>query len=194
MPQTSECLHAWAHAAATRARTARVATAANTHDVRMGTRVDAAQSASWISTALPLTTCVMVWGLGDASPAHMPWLPIMHDLIGAAASAWTMLQLTLKWVILRRRRASKLSWPGPGLLVMYAMLTLQPALAIASSMLHGTRATLFWTPLPSVLPANPWVALQIDRVHGINAVALLGVITWQIGSALRSVLRQRDAR
>jgi cytochrome b561 len=73
---------------------------------------------------------------------------------------------------------------------MYAMLTLQPALAIASSMLRGTRTTLFWLPLPSELPTNPWVARQIDRVHGINAVVLLGVIAWQIGGALR----KRNAR
>lgn len=76
---------------------------------------------------------------------------------------------------------------------MYTLLTLQPMLAIASSMLHGTRATLFWIPLPSVLPVNQWVAVQVDRVHGINAIVLLGVIAWQVASALQTVLHQHNA-
>ena len=103
-----------------------------------------------------------------------------------------MLQIILKWVVLRDRLLKR-AWPGLSLVVMYALLTLQPVLAIASSMLHGTRATLFWIPLPSVLPVNPWAALQVDRAHGINAIVLLGVIAWQVASALRIVLYQHDA-
>jgi cytochrome b561 len=155
--------------------------------------VGASQSVNWVSTALPLTTCLIVWGSGEASPPHMEWLPIAHDLIGTAASAWTVLQLMLRWSILKGRWISKLSWPGLGLMSMYALLTLQPMLATASSMLHGTSATLFWIPLPSVLPENPSIALYVDRVHGINAIVLLGVIGWQVGSALGTLLRYRNA-
>ena len=137
-------------------------------------RLGAADSASWAGTALPLTACVAIWGIGDAAPAGVAWLTIAHGVIGTVASVWTVLQLAARWWAPRVSRPAVASWPKPRLLAIYALLVLQPMLAIASSMLHGGHTTLFGILLPSVLPVSQHAALQVDRLHGGNAIALPG--------------------
>jgi cytochrome b561 len=145
--------------------------------------LSAAESVSWAGTALPLTVCAAIWGIGDAAPAEVAWLTIAHGVIGTVASVWTVLQLALRWWAPRASRKATASWPKARLLAIYALLVLQPMLAIASSMLHGDHVTLFGILLPSVLPMNQQAALQVDRLHGGNAIALLALIALHIGSA-----------
>lgn len=144
----------------------------------------ASHSVSWAGTALPLTACAAIWGIGDAAPAQVAWLTIAHGVIGTIAFAWTILQLALRW---RSPRAAKAiaSRPKPKLVAIYALLVLQPLLAIASSMLHGDHATIFGVPVPSVLPMDPHAALQVDRLHGGNALLLLTLIALHVRDALR---------
>ena len=47
----------------------------------------AVQSVGWAGTALPLTACVAIWGIGDSAPAEVAWLAFAHGVIGTAASA-----------------------------------------------------------------------------------------------------------
>ncbi len=149
----------------------------------------AAKSVSWAGTALPLTACVAIWGIGDAAPAEVAWLTIAHGIIGTAASVWTVLQLALRWQAPKASSKAAASWPRPSLLAIYILLLLQPLLAIASSMLHGDNATLFGIPLPSVLPTDQHAALQVDRLHGGNALLLLALIAFHVGKALQSFRR-----
>ena len=147
----------------------------------------ASHSAGWAGTVLPLTACAAIWGIGDASPAGVAWLTLAHDVIGAAASAWTVLQLALRWHAPHATRRHADSRPKPMLVVIYALLVLQPLLAIAATMLHGDHATLFGIPLPSVLPVDRDAALQVSTLHGWNALLLLALIALQVGRVLRSL-------
>lgn len=158
---------------------------------RIASRIGAARSVGWISTGVPLATCVAVWGVGNVAVAQAPWLPVLHDAVGAAASVWTALQLALKGLRFRRARTGRFSWPTPGLLAMYALLILQPVLAAASSMLHGAQASMFGVPLPPVLRADPSLGRRVDLLHGLNALLLLSIIGWQITETLVAL---RDGR
>ena len=129
-------------------------------------RFGAQDTVSWAGTALPLVACAAIWGIGDASPAGVAWLTVAHGAIGTVASAWTVVQLALIWRTPRASRKAVLFWPRPRLLLIYALLVLQPLFAIASGMLHGDHVTLFGIPLPSVLPKDQHAALQLDRLHG----------------------------
>ena len=153
--------------------------------------IGAAQSISWAGTALPLAACATIWGLGSSSPATAAWLSFAHGLIGTAASAWTVLQLFHKWRTPRSLRKPVPFLSKASLLALYGLLAMQSLLAMAASMLHGEEATLFWIRLPSVLHANAIAAFEIDRLHGCNALLLLGLITMHIRGALRALRRQR---
>jgi hypothetical protein len=156
-------------------------------------RLDAAQSASWISTAVPLATCIMIWGVEGGPSTHIPWLTVLHDAVGTAASAWTALQIVLKGLALHRgrREIAKASWPHPGLLALCALMTLQPTLAIASSMLHGSRVTIFGVHIPSVLPVSPKVAGMVDQLHLFNGLILLSVIAVQVSLTFHAFMTYR---
>ena len=157
-------------------------------------RLSVSESAGWAGTALPLTACAAIWGIGDASPADVAWLTIAHDVIGTVATAWTALQLALRWRAPRVSGKTVASWPKPTLAVIYALLVLQPLLAIASSMLHGDHATLFGIPLPSVLPLDQHMARQVSRLHGGNALLLLALLTLHVGDGLRTLHRRSKQR
>jgi cytochrome b561 len=157
-------------------------------------RIGAARPMSWISTGVPLATCVAVWSVGDVAPTQAAWLPVLHDVVAAAASVWTALQLVVKGVQSRQARRTRFSWPTPGLLAMYAFLVLQPTLAVASSMLHGARASMFWVSLPTILPVDPILARRVDLLHGLNAVLLLCIIGWQITAAFLTLRFGRPGR
>jgi hypothetical protein len=64
--------------------------------VQAASRIGRAHSAGWIGTGVPLVTCIAVWGVGDAPAVQASWLPILHGVIFAAASVWTIFQLALK--------------------------------------------------------------------------------------------------
>jgi cytochrome b561 len=158
----------------------------------------ATQPAGWISTGGPLLVCIMIWGLEGGPATHKPWLTILHDVVGLAATLWTVLRMVLtgaiRRVYQRKVGAARLS---PDTLVLYALLLLQPTLALASSMLHGSRTTIFWIYVPSVLPASPLVAEFVDYAHLINTLALLAVIIvqiWTACAAQRCVGEGRDGR
>jgi hypothetical protein len=157
-------------------------------------RLDAVQSASWISTGVPLATCVMIWGVEGGPFTHAPWLTVLHDAVGAAASAWTALQIFLKGLALHRgrREIAKASWPHPGLMALCALMTLQPTLAIASSMLHGSPVTIFGVPVLSVLPVSLKLAGMVDQFHLFNALILLSVIAVQVGLTVHAFVTYPD--
>jgi cytochrome b561 len=137
--------------------------------------------------ALPLAACVAIWGIGDASVASVAWLPVLHKVIATSALAWTALRFIL------RQRGSGVSAVPPHLLerasliLLYALLALQPVLALAGSMLHGSDTTMFGFAVPSILPVNQPLALRIVHLHGWNAVLLLAMVVMHIVAALRKV-------
>jgi cytochrome b561 len=145
------------------------------------------QSIGWASMALPLVACVAIWGIGNASPASMTWLPTLHKLIAMCAFAWTALRF-----IGRSLRSPSPQFPAPlparaGLLTLYALLALQPALALTGSMLRGHATTLFGVAVPSILPVDPSLALRIDHLHAWNALLLLALISMHVVAELRRV-------
>lgn len=147
-------------------------------------RVGGTQSVGWAGTVLPLSACAAIWGIGDASATDVVWLTVAHDVIGTAASVWTVLQLGLKWRAPRAPRKAASSWPKPTLAVIYTLLVLQPLLAIAGAMLHGDHASLFGIGLPSILPVDQHAALQVSRLKGGNALLLLALIALHLGNVL----------
>lgn len=114
-------------------------------------------------------------------------------MIGTAASAWTVFQLALRWRAARTSRRAGAFWPKPSLIALYALLGLQPLIAVAASMLHGDQATLFGIKLPPVLPVDVNSAVQADRLHGAVAVLLLILIALQVEHAMR-MLRRRERK
>ena len=104
--------------------------------------------------------------------------------------AWTGFRLALSRRSAHVPRTVPRQLPSAGLLVLYALLVLQPVLAVAGGMLHGKDVTLFGMALPSILPINHPVALRIDELHGWNALLLLGLIAMQIAGAFRAMHRQ----
>ena len=148
------------------------------------------QAAGWAGTVLPLSACAAIWGIGDASAADVAWLTVAHDVIGTAASAWTILQLGLRWRTPRAPGKAAPSWPKPTLAAIYALLLLQPLLAIAGAMLHGDHASLFGIRLPSVLPVDQRAAFQVNRLKGGNALLLLALIAVHLGDTLLSLRRR----
>jgi cytochrome b561 len=142
------------------------------------------QSIGWVSMTLPLLACVAIWAIGNTSPTNVAWLSVLHKMIGVAASAWTVLRFVV------RRRTPTVPQPARRLSVraslatIYALLALQLLLALAGSMLHGDKTTLFGFRVPSILPVDPPLALRIDRLHGWNAVVLLALILMHVAAAL----------
>ena len=153
--------------------------------VLMSRTFSTSESVSWAGTVLPLTACVAIWGIRDTAPVQVAWLTVAHGVIGTAAFAWTVLQLSWRWRSPRPPRAVS-TRPKPRLVAIYALLVLQPLIAMASSMLHGSHATVFGIPLPSVLPVEQDAARQVDRLHGVNAVLLLSLIALHVGGILRA--------
>ena len=155
--------------------------------------IDTEQSVSWAGMTIPLIACAAIWGIGDAAAANAAWLTGLHSVIGAAASAWTVLRFVRRRISPRPPQPAAL-WASASLPILYGLLVAQPLLAAAGSMLHGGRARLFGIKLPTILPVDQVWAGHIDQLHGWNALLLLLLIAAHIAATLSTVRQPRLTR
>jgi cytochrome b561 len=112
-------------------------------------------------------------------------LTMLHHGVGLAVLAWTVLRIARRPPSLRpsqlkssmRERVAALRL---GVVMIYALLLLQPLLDMVGRMLAGHAVRLCgFTVLPA-LPVNAILARDVAQLHGLNAAVLLVLIAAQV--------------
>jgi cytochrome b561 len=135
----------------------------------------------WAGMALPLGACLTIWILGPDATSDVAWLRIMHQAIGLTVLIWTALRLVRRPCSVKPRMivTTTREWLLTmrfSLVMLYALLILQPLLAVSGRMLAGEPIVVWGLVVPSVLATNEALAREVAQAHGWNAVVLLALI------------------
>ncbi len=151
---------------------------------------DAMRAVHWAGEALPLGTCLAIWVIGTGATAEAAWLATLHKFLGVLVLMFTALR------VMWRQPAPVSSRPAQrsavqrhaaqvSIVVLYALLVVQPLLSLTGRMLRGERITVFGNiAMPAVLSANQPLAHLVFRLQGWNALLLLVLISMHIAAAL----------
>jgi cytochrome b561 len=158
------------------------------------------QAIHWTTLTLLLSACLAAWMIdGAGSRERAIWLVMLHRSLGM-----TILLITLIRLVTRQRtRIPPLPAGLPAVqriasrvsaILLYILLSVQPLLGLAASLLHGDRVVLFGNiELPAPLPVNKPLAHQIFQLHGWTALALLLLIGLHGTAALYHHFIRKDA-
>ena len=161
---------------------------------------DAMRAVDWAGKALPLGTCLAIWAIGTTATPETAWLATLHEFLGVLVLIFTAVRLMWRQpapVSSRpaqrsavRRHAARVS-----IVLLYALLVVQPLLSLAGSMLRGERITVFGgIAVPAFLSANQPLAHLVFQLQGWNALLLLILISMHIAAALyRHCVRRGEA-
>jgi cytochrome b561 len=141
----------------------------------------------WAGMALPVAACAGIWAIGGPGAPGAELLVGFHKLLVAAVTLWTGLRLVLRWQTMHASRMRMRAMREPGRVVLYALLALQPSLAVAADMMRSGEVRVFGVLVPSVLPLNAAAAHVLALLHGWNAVLLLVVIGVHILMSARAL-------
>ncbi len=149
----------------------------------------ATRAIRWAGMALPLGACLAIWILGPDGALDVAWLRTLHQVIGLAVLMWTALRLARQPRSLKPRMivTTTKEWlltMRLSLAMLYALLVLQPLLALSARMLAGERIAVWGMAVPSVLPVNVPLARDVAYAHGWNAVLLLALIAAHVVAEL----------
>ena len=151
---------------------------------------DTMRAMQWATQALPLSTCLAIWALGTTATAEAVWLAMLHRLLGFLVLVFTILRLVWRQHVpaspnLAQMPASRRYAARASIVVLYALLVVQPLLSLAGSLLRGDGITVFGTiVVPAFLPANQSLAHLVFQMQGWNALLLLVLIGVHIAAAL----------
>jgi cytochrome b561 len=144
----------------------------------------------WTGTALPLGICLSIWLFQPASA----WLATVHHAIGVAVLAWTALRIARRPSGLRPSRLAasmraRLQAARLGVVMVYALLILQPVLELAGWMGAGHPVILCGFIIIPALPVNAALAGDVAQMQGLNAMLLLVLIGAQVVAELQPANR-----
>jgi cytochrome b561 len=152
----------------------------------------------WLTLVLIAT--LVTTGLSFASSegtASFPVLLWLHRSLGVLV--WTVTALRFLW---RMSYARFPAWPAKlgrfhhlvvtlGEYGLYALLFLQPATGLLSSLLRGKPFPLFGWIVPALLPRNARLSLVLLTAHQCGAFTLIAIVT---GHALAALVHHYGTR
>ena len=145
----------------------------------------------WLTVVLLIGGYTAVWAIGKTTPdAEADWLAMLHHSFGVTILGLTVVRLLCRQtadipelppdIPVAQRRAARAS-----VATFYVILIAQPVLGITGSMLDGDPVTVFGNlVIPSILPVDKPVADLVFRLHGWDALLLLGLIGLHVAAAL----------